>query len=172
MTNRRSRLMVCLLLSGIALVFAACGSGTPSSITTGGVQLSITANGRSPGSGKYFDQQTINISVAANAVFKKFQGIEILECADPGGHSSSLPTSDASCDGDTVPATPVLINKNGSFSIRDYQIFKLPSAVMEEPPDSLPKCDSKNYCVLYIGQNQEDFTQPKIWSPPFLVETR
>ena len=30
-------------------------------------------------------------------------------------------------------------------------------------------CNQKKMCVLYIGQNQESFTAPKMFSPAFTV---
>ena len=32
-----------------------------------------------------------------------------------------------------------------------------------------PICNQTNSCVLYVGQNQNDFTAPKVFSAPFLI---
>jgi hypothetical protein len=81
-----------------------------------------------------------------------------------------LPTSVLKCDGNTVQGNSVLVQRNGSFSERGYQVFALPNASqLGENPDTRPICNSTHACVLYIGQNQEKFTAPKMWSRPFTV---
>ena len=59
---------------------------------------------------------------------------------------------------------------DGSFSERGYTVYLLPNATqLGETPDSRPICNRRSVCVLYIGQNQEKFTAPKLFSPPFTV---
>jgi hypothetical protein len=134
--------------------------------------LTITANGQTPGAGEYYDGQTINLSAGANSIFHKNLTMVILECADPGGLPSNLPRNESVCDGDTENAPLPLINNHGGWSNPNYQIFKIPSLALGEAADTLPKCDATHYCVLYIGEDQSNFSKPKIFSPPFLVENR
>jgi hypothetical protein len=120
--------------------------------------------------GPYHDGQLINVSVGPNHYFKPYSRINIIECADPGGKSKNLPTSIDSCDGNTIQGNTILVQRNGSFSERGYQIYALPNATqLGEMPDTRPICNGRQACVLYIGQNQEKFTAPKIWSPSFTI---
>ncbi len=121
-------------------------------------------------SGPYVNGQSINLSVGPNKFFKPYSRVNVIECADPGGKSKSLPTSVLACDGNTIQGNTILVKPDGSFSERSYQVYALPNALqLGEASDSRPICDRKRDCVLYIGQNQEKFTAPKIFSPPFTV---
>ncbi len=64
----------------------------------------------------------------------------------------------------------VLVAGDGSFEISHYTIYSLPNTALEETPDVMPVCNSGSECVLYIGQDQNDFTQPKVFSAPFTVQ--
>ncbi len=120
--------------------------------------------------GPYHDGQRINVSVGPNHQFTPYAGIKILECADPGGTTQNLPTSVVACDGNTIQGNTILVQPNGSFSERGYQLFALPNApALGETPDAQPVCDKEHFCVLYIGQNQEKFTDPKMFSAPFTI---
>jgi hypothetical protein len=158
----RNRVIVVLILFTVAAVATACGGGG-SGVSYEGVPLVI-----SPSSTTYHSGQTIAISMAANKLFTKYLRLNILQCSDPGGTSANLPTSVNECDGNTIQGPTILVAKDGSFSINNYEIFELPSAQLGEKNTPV-KCDKTNECVLYIGENQEDFRQPKIFSPPFTV---
>jgi hypothetical protein len=120
--------------------------------------------------GPYHDLETIKISVGSNHYFKKYLHINILECADPGGKKRNLPTSVATCDGNTIQGNTVLIASNGSFSEQSYEVFTLPNlSELGEGPTVQPVCNAKKACVLYIGENQVDFNWPKEFSRPFYV---
>jgi hypothetical protein len=122
-------------------------------------------------SGTYHDGQHISLSVGPNHYFKAYSHVNILECGDPGGKKSRLPTSASSCDGNTIQGNTVLVNKNGSFSMSGYTLYTLPNkAELGETPDTRPVCNKKNPCVLYVGQNQLDFTAPKLFSRPFSLQ--
>lgn len=113
--------------------------------------------------------ETISVAVGPNGYFTPNAGIKILECADPGGTVANLPTDDTTCDGNTVEGGTVLVGSDGSFSDPAYPVYLLPSSLLAEPGDSVPVCNQTHYCVLYVGQNQNDFTAPKAFSAPFLV---
>ncbi len=126
----------------------------------------------------YTDSQIIEASVAANTTFGSRVGISIIECADPGGSVANLPTSAANCDGQTLPGDTILTGTDGSFdylaggnagNYSGLTMFLLPSTALGEPANANPKCDATHACVLYIGTNQNDFTQPKVFSSPFYV---
>lgn len=120
--------------------------------------------------GPYHDGQGIDVSVGPNRFFKPYSKVNILECADPGGKKKNLPTSEATCDGNTVQSDTILVAKNGSFSERGYEIFSLPNArTLDELLTGKPACSQKKWCVLYIGENETTFTSPKEFSPPFTV---
>jgi hypothetical protein len=120
--------------------------------------------------GPYHNGQGINLSVGPNKYFTPYSHINILECADPGGKAKNLPTNVDSCDGNTIQGITVLVAPDGSFFDHGYQLYSLPnSAQLGESSDTLPKCNATKACVLYIGQNQEKFTAPKMFSPAFWI---
>jgi hypothetical protein len=120
--------------------------------------------------GPYHDGQLINVSVGANRYFTPYSRINIIECADAGGKKKNLPVSATTCDGNTIQGTTILVQRNGSWSERGYQLYALPDRTqLGETPDSEPVCNQKKACVLYIGQNQEKFTAPKLFSPAFTI---
>lgn len=156
------------LKRSIPRVFGALVIGTILAATAGTAGAELPALAITPG--PYHAGQLINLSVGPNHYFTPYSRIIIIECADPGGKAKNLPTSAQKCDGNTVQGNSVLVQPNGSFSERGYQVFSLPNAPqLGESPDTRPICDSKHACVLYIGQNQEKFTAPKMWSRPFTV---
>ena len=87
----------------------------------------------------------------------------------PGGSAANLPKDITTCDGNTIQGTTILVANDGSFSDSSYQVYMLPNSVLGEQPNDKPICNQTNYCVLYVGQNQNDFTAPKVFSAPFLI---
>jgi hypothetical protein len=137
---------------------------------TSGTAAAVAAPALTITPGPYHDGQLINVSVGPNHYFKPYSRINIIECADPGGKARNLPSSIIACDGNTIQGNTILVQRNGSFSERGYQVFALPNASqLGETADTRPNCNGKRDCVLYIGQNQEKFTDPKVWSPPFTI---
>ncbi|MGO8825905.1 MAG: hypothetical protein ACLQU9_11785 [Acidimicrobiales bacterium] len=120
-------------------------------------------------SGNYTDGQSISVSVGPNSYFTPHAGVKILECADPGGLTANLPTDNITCDGNTIQGDSVLVANNGSFSESNYQVYALPNATLGEQSNAQPVCNQTHACVLYVGQNQNDFTAPKVFSAPFLI---
>ncbi len=159
---RFARATLGIVLTGILVTMMAACSDPPSSSSN--VPLTITP-------GPYHDGQTIRVSVGPNKHFTPFASIKILECSDPGGTTQNLPTSALlRCDGNTVQGNTILVGRDGSFSQDDYVVYALPNqSELGESSDAKPVCNEKDSCVLYIGQNQENFTAPKIFSPPFTV---
>jgi LPXTG-motif cell wall-anchored protein len=121
-------------------------------------------------SGTLHDGEVVKVAVGPNSVFTPYAKVNILECADPGGKAANLPTSDSTCDGNTVQGDTILVAKNGSFSESDYTVYLLPSSTLGEQANFQPVCNESNPCVFYIGQNENDFTAPKVFSEPFSID--
>ncbi len=120
--------------------------------------------------GPYHDGQLINISVGPNHFYKPYSRINILECGDPGGKRANLPLTVNGCDGNTIQGNSILIAKNGSWSETGYQLYALPNVKsLGELADGQPACNQKKSCVLYVGENQENFTWPKQFSSAFTL---
>jgi hypothetical protein len=117
--------------------------------------------------GAFGNGEVVSISVGPNSTFVPNSRIVILECAAPGGVP---PINDDACDGNTVQYGSLLVAADGSFEEHAYRIYQLPDHQLSETPGSLPDCNASAECILYIGQDQNDFTQPKVFSEPFLVD--
>jgi hypothetical protein len=92
-------------------------------------------------------------------------GLEILECADPGGTATNLPSNASACEGTTeIIVNPNQIDANGSFSAH-YTIVAL------NPSNSSIVCDQTHFCVLWVGIDFNTFSQPgaTAFSAPFEV---
>jgi hypothetical protein len=131
--------------------------------------VAATSATLSPSAGSYRSGQDVEVSVGANSLFAPGSRIIIIECADPDGSSANLPTSLSSCDEDTVEADTVLVQANGSFTEHTFTLYSLPNSILGEGPTWQPVCNQTHQCLLYIGENQDDFTQPKIFSQPFAI---
>ena len=127
----------------------------------------------SPGSssGAFTNGQTVTISVGPNSLFAAHSRVNMIECADPGGSQANLPTSLSTCDANTVEGDTVLVQPDGSFVEHGYTLYALPNEVLGEQSNWQPVCNRTNQCVLYVGEDQNDFTQPKIFSAPFAFTT-
>jgi hypothetical protein len=146
-------------LSGLA-VPATAGADTPPPVT-----LSPPPSG-----GAYHSGQVIKVSVGPNKYFKPLTRVNILMCADPKGKRSTLPASVTACDGNTIQGDTVIVNKDGSFKESAYTLYRLPTPLLGEELNWKPACDRTHACVLYVGENQEDFaTWPKTFSRSFLM---
>ena len=155
--------MTCSHILGTLVVALALGATAGTAGAVAAPALSITP-------GPYHDGQRINVSVGSNHYFKPYSRINIIECSDPAGKAQNLPISILACDGNTIQGNTILVQRDGSFSERGYQVYALPNASeLGESTDARPICNGKQACVLYIGQNQEKFSAPKVWSPPFRI---
>lgn len=153
---------IAILATVLILFGSRADAATPS------VTITPQSGSASPGA-SYRSGEAVDVSVGANTLFKPGLRVNILECADPGGTAANLPTSVEDCDGNTIQANTVLIHPDGSIDETQYTIYSLPNQVLGEEPDYQPACDSSHECVLYVGENQEDFSQPKLFSAPFTV---
>jgi hypothetical protein len=158
-TRRALTVLAGMVLVGVAATIGGIGPAAAASAPTATVTH-----------GPYRNGQMINISVGANHFFKPNSRINILECGDPGGKKSNLPTDESTCDGNTIQGNSILVAANGSFSEIGYQVFALPNAAtLGEGASSRPICSLKKECVLYIGANQSKFSAPKIFSRSFTI---
>jgi hypothetical protein len=115
------------------------------------------------------DGESVSVSIGPNTVFTPNAGVNILECADPGGTLANLPKSDSTCDGNTIQGNTILVAANGSASEAKYTVYLLPSPALGEQANNQPVCNQTDPCVLYVGQSQNDFTAPKVFSAPFTI---
>jgi len=118
--------------------------------------------------------QGINVVVPANDLLDQTTAVNILECAAPNG---VLPTLPDECDGNTIQGPSVFPDEDGSINFQQatgtlYPVYALPDFVsLNEGAGSAVTCGdtAATECVLYIGDDQSDFTQPHVFSQPFNV---
>jgi hypothetical protein len=158
---RRAAYVSGLVLAAFALLSSWGSPGALAATTTPVLTISPSS-----GSHPYENGESVGISVGPNSRFTPYSKIEVLECAAPKG---VLPVDDSTCDGNTAQAGSILAAANGSFRDSTYTLYRLPSSALGEQNNHLPVCGTSEECVLYIGQNQNDFTQPKMFSPPFTI---
>ena len=123
-----------------------------------------------PADGTITDQTTVEVQVPDNTTLSGSAAVKILECSDADGMTDDLPKSAVGCDGLTIN-TGATINEdgNGGVDAFNYVIYALPSAALHENSNATPVCDAYSACVLYIGENQNDFSTAYVWSTPFCV---
>jgi hypothetical protein len=109
--------------------------------------------------------QTITVTGSGFPARKQIPtGIQILECADPGGTVANLPTTAAMCDGTTQNPGQINTDINGNFST-PYRVFELSSKAT-----SNINCDPTHFCVLWAGEDYNgDFLGIHAFSTPFEV---
>ena len=152
----------------VALAFASPAGAAPAS----GDSVPNSAQAVAPfTAGKPFDSgQNISVVMPANSAFAghQSQGINIVECSAPNG---VIPISPSACDGNTIQGNTVFPAADGSVNVQGYEVFALPDAGTLGEGSSGPTCGntSATECILYVGQNQTDFTQPHLWSQPFFI---
>jgi hypothetical protein len=162
---RRGRLGAVPAVAGVLLVL---GLGTAVDPGVAGAATPTVTITPAPTGGMYSDQESVSVSVGPNSLFNPYSKVVIIECADPLGTAANLPTSFSSCDGDTRQSDTVLVQPDGSFSESNYELFAVPNAVLEEQANWTPVCNKTHECVLYVGEDFNDFSKPKIFSKPFL----
>jgi len=156
-------------VAALALATPAFASGPPASSEVPGSALPIGTHT----SGPFSSGQVIEVKIPANSTLGSGAGIFILECAAPGG---AIPTDPSQCDGKTVQGDTILAGTDGSIdytvsgTTSGFTIYALPDVTsLGESPGDQPQCDTSHECVLYVGENQNDFTQPHFFSQPFFV---
>jgi hypothetical protein len=113
---------------------------------------------------------SVEVKVPKNSLLQAGFRADILMCGDPGAKPSRLPANDSTCDGLTINTGRTLdIETKGTVDKNGYVIYKLPLKI--ESPDSIPICNATHACVLYVGQDQNNFARPHVWSTAFYVGT-
>ena len=150
------------LFSGVAHADPPAGTEVPGSA----IPIGTFAAGTPFSSG-----QVIEVTIPANSTLTPLAGINIVECADPGASASPpvVPTNTAQCDGNTIQGSTVFVGSDGSVDYMAYTVYSLPNSALGESAGGQPACDLSDECVLYIGQDYNDFTQPHFWSQGFYV---
>jgi hypothetical protein len=156
-----AKLVVLVLVVG-ALLFAADGSAS----AAGSASVSITPG---PAKGAFTDQQNVRVSVGPNSVFTPNSRVVILECADPDGTVANLPTGFNSCDENTIEPDTTVVHADGSFVEPSYMLYALPSKVLGEQANWQPVCNTTHPCVLFVGEDQNDFSKAKTFSAAFTM---
>jgi hypothetical protein len=169
------RVIVSVAATAAVGTFAALTFTAPAG-AAGPASGSIVPNAAQPvapfTAGQPFDSgQTINVVIPANSAFAapdNSTAKKILECSAPNG---VVPTNPAACDGNTVQGPSVVSLADGSFTLQNYQLFALPDSVSLAEGPGGPVCGNTlaTECILFIGDNQNDFTTPHLWSQPFLI---
>jgi len=155
----------------LATLTSPAGATTPSEGASGPYAVAVSPF---TAGDAYSSGQQINVVVPANSLFVSTSNVNIVECAAPSG---VLPTLPNECDGNTIQGPTILPNADGSINLQTqgyglYQVFALPDSIsLGESPSSAVKCGdtAATECVLYIGENQGDFTAPHVFSQPFFI---
>jgi hypothetical protein len=164
---------VCLAATAALGTFTVLSLAAPAGATTPTEGSSVPGSAVPVGSytpGPFSSGQSINIVIPANSVFTSTTtDINVVECSAPGG---VLPTLPSACDGNTIQGPTLTANSDGSINFSAetgslYQLFAIPDANLGETTG--PVCNLSTPCVLYIGQNQNDFTQPHVFSQVFTI---
>ncbi len=148
----------------VMVVLAFTGEGTASA--AGAPTVSITP---ASSQGAFADQQVVKITVGSNSLFTPNSRVVILECADPSGSVANLPVSYSSCDGNTIQADTTVVHADGSFVEPSYTLYSLPSTSLGEQASWQPVCNPSHPCVLFIGEDQNDFSKAKVFSAAFTM---
>ncbi len=166
-----------LAIAGITLGLVAVASA--SSPTQGSIVPNSAVPVGSFTAGTPFSSgQKINVVVPANSVFQgaaATANVNILECSAPNGVP---PTSPTACDGLTQQGDSSAPNPDGSFNYQTenagdlYPIYALPDNILLGEGTTGPTCGNTvaTECILFIGDNQNDFTSPHVWSQPFFIQ--
>jgi hypothetical protein len=165
-TGIGSVLRVLLLVGMAAMSALVAGCSNSSSATTSGPTVEINGSATVA---SLRDGQAITVSVGSNKVYQPLLQVNIIMCSDPGGQTSKLPVSLSHCDENTIQGNSVIVKSDGSVHETGYTIYRLPNRVLGEGKSVTPICDATHECVLYVGQDQNDFTKPKAFSAPFSV---
>ena len=138
-----------------ALTVAVAALGTPA--VASGPTVTVTP------SRELTDQQVVSVSGSG---FPPFTQVQMLECA---GTMAKPPKDDRACQGLTLSA--VVTDVGGSFTnsatdpshrSHGYRIFALPRRAFSPYP---PVCNATSPCLLYVGLQQNDFSQPHVFVP-------
>ena len=111
-----------------------------------------------------------SVTVGSERLLHPACPVNILECADPGGLGRrTFPRTSPPATGTRFRGLRSWSVPTGASPNPTITVYLLPSQALGEQSNYQPVCNQTNHCVLYVGQNQNDFTAPKVFSAPFLV---
>jgi len=150
--------------------------GIGATATVGGLLLFAGAAGASTGTvapigtvtaGTPFSSgQTVKVTAPAGSGLPTGSNVTLVECAAPNG---VLPTLPSQCDpGDTQSGDSINPAANGSFTYSQYQLYILPDPAFG-PSAIVCGNTAATECVVGMFDSYDDFTQPHIFSQPFLI---
>jgi hypothetical protein len=177
-----------LALSTTTLWVGPAGAATPtqgsivpgSAVPTGPVSAGTPDSGYTPGQ-PFGSGQIINVVVPANDVLPVDTDLQFVECSAPNG---VIPTQSSACDGNTLEDsegslledTTVKPNPDGSVNLiadsdLTYAVLSLPDSTVLGENSGGPECGdtAATECIIYIGDDYLDLSQPNVWSQPFFV---
>ena len=148
--------------TGLAVAFAVAAVVVPLEGTA------FAATSANISAGPYTDGQVVTVSGSGFPNHTALpSGLTIVECADPGGVPSGLPTDNSTCDGSTVNPLPVNTDASGNFST-SYTLAKLTTA----GGVSNINCDSTHFCVLWVGADfNGNFLGTHAFTGPFEISS-
>ncbi len=180
-------------LCGAALVLTlGVGSAGASSLTSTDGFTTLTTQGSVAAGTPYSSGQQITVTVSSNSSLNNATLCEsqyaalgqtcgnpsgdyyIEECTDPGGLSTSLPTTPSGCEHGTEDQSQAK-SVNGNFNDTGFLVFQLPDAANLGAPNMTGSCGvAPNQCVLGIfaadPQSGGGFSYPHLFSAPFQVD--
>jgi len=178
--NRWKRIAPVLIVVGGLATIGMTQAGAASGFRSG-QQIDITLADSASGTwtqavtvgAPFSSGQTIDVLVPANRVLPARAGLTIAECAAPDGVPPSTP---GGCDAVDAVRAPTHTDPDGSFTDATYVVHALTDRTTAGPsgPRTGPvTCGSTRTteCVLYVGTDVRDFTQPHFWSQGFVVDT-
>ena len=114
--------------------------------------------------------QNIEVTIPANSDLQPGLKVNILECARPRRHGrQSADRHQRSVTGRRCKETPFSSSRTARSTSADTRLR--PSRCRPawgSRAATRPACDLSHECVLYVGENQNDFTAPHVFSQPFL----
>ena len=95
-------------------------------------------------------------------------GLQIIQCSDPEGLRSNLPSDASGCEGITGNVAQISADAAGNFRTQ-YQVIALSS--QGAGSNSSIDCDATHQCVLWVGEdyNNAFMSGPHAFSAPFAV---
>ena len=164
-----------LLLAGLLSVVLTHTAGADSGVTLTAPSPN-SPSGQTVTSGTPFSSGqtvTVQVSAAAEAAagMTNAAGLQIRECAAPGGVDPVSPAAVGACDGNTYQSGSPTVNLTSGTTYTGYTVYALPDfTILQENSPGAPTCDLTDECVLYIGQNPNLASAPHIYSNAFYVD--
>ena len=115
--------------------------------------------------GNYHDGQTISIAVAPNGYFRPERASQRHQMCRSGRTRVQSSQGHHNMRREHYQGARSWSLRR-ELSLTGYAMYRCP-AFAREQANFQPICNQTNFCVLYVGQNQNDFTAPKVFSAPF-----